>query len=203
MLAGDPATLRGVRHPSESWGEPVREFGPVTIVAALLAVLAVALAARSARREPASPRRTAVAWVAVAFAALALAAFTLVPGHGRRTTNLVPLHSILRELHSANGTVAFLNIAGNVLVMMPLGMALLLATRWSVRTLTAIGFTVSVVIETLQWTVVPGRATDVDDVLLNTVGMALGALLGVAVGRRPARAVPETPKAPEGASGPV
>jgi glycopeptide antibiotics resistance protein len=192
------------------WGEPVREFGPATIVAALLAVLAVALAARSVRREPATRRQTTVAWVAVVFAALALAAFTLVPGHGRRTTNFVPLHSILRELHSANAVVVFLNIAGNVLVMMPLGIALVLATRWSVRTLTAIGLAVSVVIEALQWTVVAGRATDIDDVLLNTAGMALGALLGVAVlgarrsagrDRRPVRTSPETPKAPEGASG--
>jgi hypothetical protein len=182
MLSGDLAILRDVN--AREWGEPVREFGPATIVAALLAVLAVALAARSARRQPAGARPTAVAWVAVAFAALALAAFTLVPGHGQRSLNVVPLHSILIELRNPHVVVGIANIAGNVLVMVPLGMALRLATGWSVRALMAIGLAASVAIEALQWTVVAGRATDIDDVLLNTAGMAVGALLGLAVARR-------------------
>lgn len=88
--------------------------------------------------------------------------------------NLVPLRNIKR-FFNIFGTEAFwVNIVGNVLMFTPLGFCLpLLWRRWQRfwKVLLA-GILVPVCIETVQLFV--GRSVDVDDVLLNALGVALG-----------------------------
>lgn len=88
---------------------------------------------------------------------------------------------------SAQGYL-FIDVLGNVAVFVPFGAALAKATllrsrkgkrdgfwRWWLK-VSLVGFALSLFIEIGQLAI-PGRVTDVDDVILNTVGTALGALI--------------------------
>lgn len=75
-------------------------------------------------------------------------------------------------------TVRLSNLGGNVLGFMPFGLLLpLLFRRKPYFVLTVIyGFLFSLALETLQWFMVVG-SFDVDDLFLNTIGVAAGYLL--------------------------
>ncbi|WP_026314135.1 VanZ family protein [Actinomadura flavalba] len=78
---------------------------------------------------------------------------------------------------------AIFQLGGNLVLLSPLGVLLPIASRrlrGPVRLL-LIGGLVSLVIETTQGLLVMGRAFDVDDVMLNTLGVVLAYLL---VGRK-------------------
>ena len=133
-------------------------------------------------------------------AALAVAwllSMTLRADSTLNTINVVPLREhtqavvcLLSDCPDAARSARFLliDVAGNVAVFVPIGLALsgalggALARRrlWLAVALCA---ALSVGIELVQLTI-PSRATDVDDVLFNTVGAALGALLIVFGQRR-------------------
>ncbi len=78
-----------------------------------------------------------------------------------------------------------ISLAGNIVVFVPLGAALALALdglstrrRLLLATLTGAGLSLS--IELLQITI-PSRVTAADDLLLNTVGTAIGALVSLSI----------------------
>ncbi|MFG7945886.1 VanZ family protein [Streptomyces cacaoi] len=104
-------------------------------------------------------------------------------------SNLHPLASIRADL-AAGPQAALRGIGGGVALLAPFGVLLPLASGrlhrplpgTCVRTVIA-GALVSVAL-TLVRTGVPGRVVDVDAVLLNTVGVALGAVLVFPVVRR-------------------
>jgi glycopeptide antibiotics resistance protein len=142
---------------------------------------------------PAWAARTA----AVAYAA-ALAVVTLAPVRWRadlaRYRNnwrpqLVPLWNLVDNLRDGDRALATLaGAAGNVALFLPLGFLLpLLAPRLDRpgRTVTA-GFLLSAAIE-LSQVAFPGvRRADVNDVLMNTLGTALGFLAWRLAARRQA-----------------
>lgn len=89
--------------------------------------------------------------------------------------NLIPLASIRQLLTETAPGVAFENIVGNVVLFVPFGLLLPLLfdkvrTSWAVAWRAAV---VSISIELLQW-VTGARATDVDDIILNTAGALVG-----------------------------
>ena len=94
-----------------------------------------------------------------------------------RSAARVLLAGIASSLGNVNHTLGLVNLAGNVVMFAPIGLLLVLAfgTRWRTSTLACVALSVSV--ELVQWPL--GRSADVDDVLLNTIGGALGAALGV------------------------
>jgi glycopeptide antibiotics resistance protein len=139
---------------------------------------------RARRRRPLVPAW--LAWTAAAGYAAVLALVTLAPvrlrsDFGRYRNNwkpqLVPLWNLvvnLRDGHRVMATLA--GAAGNVALFLPFGFLLpLLAPRmdrwW--RTVGA-GFALSLVIELTQLGFPGLRRPDVNDVLLNTLGAALG-----------------------------
>jgi hypothetical protein len=85
---------------------------------------------------------------------------------------------------------AFLQVALNVLLFVPYGFFLHQVARWRALTVVLFGLGTSALIEVTQGTGVfglypcPYRVLDVDDLICNTLGAALGALLSVAVARR-------------------
>lgn len=141
-------------------------------------------------------------WLAVALVVAAVLWITLRPDHfpGFDTgTNLKPLEhhgralqALFREPPNRDVILYYLvsDVLGNVLLFLPVGLVVAgaLGGRAPVHRLAgAVGFglVLSTTIEGLQL-LVPGRATDVDDVIFN----ALGALVGAAVllvGERVAR----------------
>ena len=118
-------------------------------------------------------------------------------------TNLVPLrHHLaafrcwLDDCAAADAALQYLlvDVVGNVLLFVPLGFTFAAAStrpaRWArVAAATLSAALLSLSIEVLQLAM-PSRASDVDDVLFNTLGALLGAAVGVLVfggGRSPAR----------------
>lgn len=91
--------------------------------------------------------------------------------------NIVPFKQILLMLNNQNRGVAVLNLIGNVLIFLPIG--LIVPTLWkNQRTLVntiVVGFLISLFIEMVQM-VLP-RATDIDDLILNTTGVVIGFLV--------------------------
>jgi glycopeptide antibiotics resistance protein len=124
---------------------------------------------------------------------------TLRPGSQPNGINLVPfsqkwpaLVCVLTRCSEIRDSAIFLfvDVLGNIAVFVPLGAALAVATlptraatgqrtrsdkrRW--LAIGAAGFLLSLSIELAQLAI-PTRATDVDDVILNTLGTAIGAAI--------------------------
>jgi glycopeptide antibiotics resistance protein len=94
---------------------------------------------------------------------------------------LRPLVSIVDVVTtSVAASVAVRIVVFNILLFVPLGFALMLRTR---RWVVAVGAAccTSVAIETLQALLPLGRTTNVDDVILNAIGAAVGGGIAVAV----------------------
>ncbi len=152
------------------------DIAPILIVA-----VAVWLPWRVVRwkRRPGDPLREAS--VAALFAwALVVVGFTLSPLRGilndwGSSMNLVPFASITDMLRYSIPSIARRNIAGNLLLLAPIGVLLpLLFTR--VRRPLALVWraaAISLTIEFIQF-ISRSRTVDIDDVILNVVGAAAG-----------------------------
>ncbi|MCI8331580.1 MAG: VanZ family protein [Clostridiales bacterium] len=93
--------------------------------------------------------------------------------------NVIPFHFLkVMKASLQMGEIQYflLNIVGNILIFAPIGFFVpLLWHRRTIRQVTAIGFLCSLVIEIVQ--LPQNRWTDVDDLILNTLGALLGCLL--------------------------
>ena len=150
------------------------------LLSVVLAAVASAVAALPAlRRRDARGAWTAVTRVLLAGAVLAVLAVTLTGGAAGTGVNLVPGEGIRTALRNANSELGLVNLVGNVVMFVPVGLLLPLATRLRFGGAVAACAGLSVLVECVQLTT--GRSLDVDDVLLNTLGGGVGAALGVAV----------------------
>ncbi|MBN1177586.1 MAG: VanZ family protein [Anaerolineae bacterium] len=113
-------------------------------------------------------------WGAAALVAAWLLWMTLRPNE-TVAANLAPLTGPA----AARGISPYvlISLAGNVAVFVPLGAALALALGGRVVPATLLGAALSLSIELAQLAL-PSRVSAVDDWLLNTLGTALGALVG-------------------------
>jgi glycopeptide antibiotics resistance protein len=103
-------------------------------------------------------------------------------------SNTDPGSTLRLYLSQPEVRTALLAIGGNLVLFMPLGVLLPVISRHLrglLRTTLAIGL-LSLIVETLQWGLIVGRAFDIDDVLLNTAGACLAYLV---VGRRITRSI--------------
>ncbi|GAA4359581.1 hypothetical protein GCM10023087_34400 [Microbacterium rhizosphaerae] len=110
--------------------------------------------------------------------ALKLLLFSRTPG-AERSFNLVPFASIADYLFSGSSELrrfAFGNIAGNVLLFIPLGAYVSVLTTWTMARTMLIVASASVAVEILQGVFALG-ASDIDDVILNCLGGFIGILL--------------------------
>lgn len=144
-------------------------------------------------RSPARRRRGAQ--LLVPLLVLAVAAVTLAPQdpESGRYTNVVPFVNLLDQAPPA--TAAW-NAVGNVLLFVPLGFCFPIAlgrSRSALRWGTAAGLGLSSIIELYQWLVPTGRVADIDDVILNTLGALLGAMLVSRFAGRWASTIDEKP----------
>jgi glycopeptide antibiotics resistance protein len=94
-----------------------------------------------------------------------------------RQVELMPLAGIGTYVRSGLGAVAIVELAGNVLLLLPLGLLVPVVLRrdpgW--RPVVALGLIASLSIETIHWGLSVGVAST-DDVLLNVAGVAVGYL---------------------------
>ena len=91
--------------------------------------------------------------------------------------NLVPFASIAVTLKGMEPVYILINILGNILMFAPLGflIPLLFPNYRSFKKTVLVGFLTSLLIECTQLFLI--RGTDIDDLLLNTLGAMLGYLV--------------------------
>lgn len=99
--------------------------------------------------------------------------------NGFHETNLIPF-KVFKETYIevfANGNINYLiiNFLGNIIMFMPLGFFIPLLWNISNKKVVIIGFCTSLFIELCQLFLI--RGTDIDDLILNTIGVVLGLLL--------------------------
>jgi len=171
----------GVQQLELGFGEQLPWIALVAVVS-----LVAAVATRGSRPGPLGIHWPA-AWLTVG-SALGIALATLTPrgyawspGH----VQLVPFHTLRNYLDGYDSTqTMLLYVVGNVVMFVPFGLFLQLALRRRVALTVALGLLASVTVEVLQlpiWS----RSSDVDDVILNTLGGVVGALLAAVVLRLP------------------
>ncbi|MCX8007138.1 MAG: VanZ family protein [Coriobacteriia bacterium] len=174
----------------------------------VLAALPMYLLARftylKLRRHRTSAVREVLLGLCVLYAVALVSQTVLPPGHygfenggfyaqpiirPDKHLNLVPLRTVGDYVIGTNdevsdwGQVSSMNLLGNVLLFAPLGflVPLMRARHTGLRHVLALGLVVSITIESAQYFL--GRSADIDDVLLNAVGVMIGyaalALAGV------------------------
>lgn len=142
--------------------------------------------------ESSVPRKISRSWLAfAALAVLGVLVVTLRPDDFDTGTNFVPLshhgyafEALLRGSPNRAEIIRYLllDVVGNVVLFVPVGLAVAGALGRRVSSLARLfvpllfAALLSTVIEVIQLSV-PGRATDVDDVLFNSLGAALGGAL--------------------------
>ncbi|MEL7978107.1 VanZ family protein [Isoptericola sp. F-RaC21] len=176
-------------------------FGVLVFLGVLIPVLLV-----QQRRYGRLDARRVLGAAALAVYVVTLLAYTLLPlpsgeltqwcaAHGVAGAELVPLHSLddIRRDTAGLGLVAtlrsaaVLQVAFNVLLFVPWGVLARRYLGWGVLASTASALVASVAVETVQYTGILGlipcsyRVADVDDVLTNTLGGLLGALVAPVV----------------------
>ena len=130
-------------------------------------------------------------WVLLIVTTLWLLGMTLRPGANLNHVNLIPFAEHSRALaclinsdciyQRSSFWFLLINLVGNTLVFVPYGLALagVIYRGPPGRTIGQValgGFLLSLTIELTQLTI-PSRATDVDDLIFNTLGATIGALL--------------------------
>jgi len=176
-------------------------LGVVVFLGVLVPVLLV-----QQRRFGRLDGRRVLGAAALAVYVVTLLAYTLLPlpsgdlaqwcaAHGVPGAELTPLHSLddVRrdtaglELVATLRSAAVLQVAFNVLLFVPWGVLARRYLGWGVAASTVSALVTSVAIETVQYSGVLGlipcsyRVADVDDVLTNTLGGLLGALVAPVV----------------------
>ena len=99
--------------------------------------------------------------------------------------NLVPFKIIIRDIKSLiNGDylIFFINIVGNILLFIPIGILVPMLWKIKDRYVILIGFLISLSIEITQLYL--GRVTDIDDLILNTSGVIIGLLVYKCVNKK-------------------
>jgi glycopeptide antibiotics resistance protein len=105
-----------------------------------------------------------------------IASLTLTPIGGDNVIEVSELGDVVEAFSESDTQFLMdflLEAAANILLFVPLGAALSLRGL-SIGKTAGYGFLLSVAVEGLQWLVIPGRTTSLDDVLLNTLGAVLG-----------------------------
>ncbi len=164
-------------------GELLRAFGamiPLTITAIPYALLGWPLLAAHRRRRAGRSSASATAAVDVTLGLVCFLVFCLVTmpvagAHGSRLS-LEPGTDLRLALSDSS---CLWQALGNVLMLSPLGALLPLRSR-RLRSLIRIAvgaLAVSVLVEGTQYLIQAGRVTSADDILLNTLGAVIGALL--------------------------
>lgn len=95
-----------------------------------------------------------------------------------RSVNLIPFHTINRYYTNfSNSSIALLNVIGNILIFIPLGIYLKIFKKdINFIKCVIIAFLTSLCVEILQFGFGIG-ITDVDDIILNTLGGAIGFII--------------------------
>lgn len=144
-----------------------------------LAVLAILLLARHrARARHPAPTRTALADVGIAVGTAPWVWMILTPAGGPAGVSLVPFSDLIDVVNAPWETV-LVQVGGNLLVFAALGALLPVRTARMASTarVAAVAAAASITVEALQYGLRLGRLSSIDDVIVNTSGAVLAALI--------------------------
>jgi hypothetical protein len=176
-----------------------RVFGdlvPAMLVLVPLAALAAwGLASWRGNRMPRRGAwRLSLLDVGVALAALPVLYLVAIPIYGldRSMSSMTPGAEISKIFQSGtSGMSAVAQVAGNLILFLPLEALLPLRVRWlrSIARVLLTAMLLSVAVEIAQWVLQVGRVSATDDVILNTLGAVLGAWISRKWWRQPTPAI--------------
>ncbi|HIW11569.1 MAG TPA: VanZ family protein [Candidatus Salinicoccus stercoripullorum] len=117
-------------------------------------------------------------YVGLVMTLIGMALVTLLPGHNpEKVTSFIPFLSIIETWEYATTRAIINSLLMNIILFVPFGFFVYLLLRrafWTVF----LAFVTSVAIEFLQYILPIGRISNVDDVLLNTIGGFVGMVCG-------------------------
>lgn len=148
-------------------------FFPFLLYVSACALVGIAALGRGRHTGRSSSRSAVETKCALALSLASIAAFTLFPTGDNREVHLIPFGDITAAFRPPLDVFLLAQTAANALLFAPLGASLRL-TGLSMRTACVLGLGLSVFVELMQWFVVNGRTTSIDDVLMNTLGTAVG-----------------------------
>src|SRR5690554_5035564 len=160
-----------------------QEWGHVVVVTLALVPVAAAVAVALARWRVGRGAAAAVAWrhsvaeVGVVLGTAPWLWMILTPRAGAGEVRPVPLRDLAGQLAGDPG-VAVAQVGGNLLALAAFGALAPLRFRVLTRVPVLLGVAAagSLAVETLQYALMLGRVSSVDDVLLNTTGAGLASL---------------------------
>jgi glycopeptide antibiotics resistance protein len=163
--------------------DPLLVLGRAVVAVAILWTFVGLWRARRSGWRIAAARSTPEAILVIGLAAIyLLTVMPLVrylPGSGPPLipANFVPLAPLLADLFGPDADWMRVNFIANLVLYLPLGVGL--AWRFGLRLqwVVVLGLLVTVIAETTQ-AFTPERQSDINDVLLNTLGTALGGVAG-------------------------
>jgi hypothetical protein len=172
----------------------------ITVAVLPLAALAVWALARRRSATGATPAwRLSLAEVGIAYGTVPWVWMILLPNHGvgndHARVDLIPLRDLIMIL-AGGPLTATVQIVGNLLVFAALGFfaPLRFAALAAVPRILALAASCSIVVEILQYVLGLDRVSSVDDVLLNTAGAGLAALVSRHWWRGTTEAVSDRPR---------
>lgn len=153
--------------------------GAVALALPVVAAVGLATLVVVVRRRGQPRRRLRTLGGGILLAAVVLvAATTLRPvlAGGPATVNLDPGATIGNYLSVGDDLLSARNLGLNVALFVPVGLGLALWRRWGLGRVLPVALAASALVEVVQYLLPLGRAADVDDVILNGVGAAVGAV---------------------------
>jgi VanZ like protein len=159
----------------ELWGNVIIA-GTFALPLALLAILL--LFRHRARAGHPAPLRASIADIGVVVGTVPWIWMILTPSDGPAGVGLIPFAD-LADLAGAPWEVVSVQVGGNLLVFAALGALLPVRSRAmsSLARVAVLAAAFSVLVEVLQYVLRLGRFSSVDDVLLNTAGAVIFALV--------------------------
>lgn len=156
---------------------------PIFIVLLIGIVIVFLTLNKSSGREADNFKRKVTLLIYIGFTGtiVGMILVTLMPtDYPNQLIQLIPFLSIMETLQFATLRGIVNSLVMNIILFVPFGFFLYIMTRRALLT-TVFACLMSISIEVLQYVLPIGRISNVDDVILNTLGGIIGMLCGVLV----------------------
>ncbi|MFC3418636.1 VanZ family protein [Salinicoccus hispanicus] len=154
---------------------------PVFILLFIVVIIAALFINSKAgyRMDSMKKRMDFIVHIGLMMTVIGILLLTLLPSSNpEKVTQFVPFYSILDTFEYAADYAIINSIGMNILLFVPFGLFMYLFCKDEfLTTITACLF--SIAVEALQYFLPIGRISNVDDVILNTVGAIIGMVIGV------------------------
>ena len=156
---------------------------PIFIVLMIIIVIVFLLLNRSAGHDARNFKRKMTLMIYIGFTVtlVGMILVTLMPtDHPNQLTQLVPFASIIETMQYATPAAIVNSLVMNIILFIPFGFFVYILSRRPLLA-TVLACLMSISIEVLQYVLPIGRISNIDDVILNTLGGIIGMLAGVLV----------------------